>query len=266
MLGRRHAATHQRGNPFGGEGRQDVVAIVAVQDHAAVRRRAEHSAHHREDELRQPAAHLRAGDRAGRRSQHRAAPSLRFEVGVDPAHDAHQARVALPRILAPHHEAVMRQREPHGAAREPVYHVGHRPRQRESRAHVRHVHDLSLKQLGDQPLGRRVVQVRETHRRYVMSVYNDAVREERVQRCLDAGCGSTSVGRHRTTRHEAHHVGVAHRCGTLERRQFGERQPSESVALDGAQVGPAGLHQQNVAELDRGVATARLDEGRLVAD
>ena len=160
----------------------------------------------------------------------------------------------------------MRQREPHGAAGEPVRHAGHRPRQREPRAHVRHVHDLSLKQLGDQPLGRRVVQVRETHRRHVMSVYDDAVREERVQRCLDAGCGSTSVGRHRTTRHEAHHVGVAHRCGTLERRQFGERQPSESVALDGAQVGPAGLHQQDVAELDRGVAAARLHEGGLAAD
>ena len=142
VLGRRHAATRQRGKPCGGEGREDVVTVVEMQDHAALGRRREHPAHDGEDELRAAAARLRVGDRTGGLSQQRAATSLRFEVVVDSTHDAHQMRVALLRILAPHHEAVMRQREAHRAARQPVQHPAHRVRQREPRTYVRHVHDL----------------------------------------------------------------------------------------------------------------------------
>ena len=54
--------------------------------------------------------------------------------------------------------------------------------------------------------------------------------------------------------------------GIGQRREPGEREPGEALAADGAEVGPAAFHQQRVAELDRGVAAAGLDQAGIVAD
>ena len=166
-------------------------------------------------------------------------------------------------IVPPDHQAVVRQREADGVGRNPFHHPAHRPREREARPAVGHVHDPALEQLRHQPLRRGVGHVGEAHRRHVVGVGDDAVRQQRMERRLDAR--RRAVAEH-AAGHEPHHLGVAHRLRLRQRREPGERQAGEAVAPDGAEVGAASLHQQRVIELDRRVAAAGLDQAGLPAE
>jgi hypothetical protein len=73
VLGRRHAAGRELGEAFGGEGREDVVGVIVVQDDAIGS--AEGTADRREDDLGEAVA-LRGGQGGGRGIDRRG-PSLR---------------------------------------------------------------------------------------------------------------------------------------------------------------------------------------------
>ena len=103
VLRRRHSAPHERRQALRCESGEDVVGVVAMQDHPTSLPRPEGAAHDRQDELRTAPTRLRCRHRASRRPQHRPAAPARLEVVLDPVHDAQQARVALPRVLSPHH-------------------------------------------------------------------------------------------------------------------------------------------------------------------
>ena len=268
VLRRRHPAADQRLQALVGEHPQHVVAVLEMQDHAAhsPSGRAKHPAHHRQHDLGATPARLWRRHRAGRRCRHRAPAPPGLEVVRDAVHDAHQVCVALSRVVSPHRQSVMRQREARGARGNAVHHGADGLRQRKPGAHVRHVHDLSLKQLADQPLRRRVVQVGEAHRRDVVGVDDDAARQQRVQRRFHARRGPAPIGVQGAARHEAHHFRVAHCCGVAQRHQGRQRQAGKPRAPDGAQVGAAALDQQRVAQLDRCVATAWLHQPRFPPD
>ena len=156
------------------------------------------------------------------------------------------------------------QRQAERLARNRIDHTAHRAGQREPGAHVRHVEDVPVKQLGDEPLRRPVAHVGEAHGGDVVGVGDDAVGKQGMQRRFDAG--RRAVAAQHAARHEAHHVGVAHGGGVAQGRQLREGEAGGPFAPDGAQIGAAAFHQQRVADLHRGVAAARLHQARVAPD
>jgi hypothetical protein len=154
---------------------------------------------------------------------------------------------------------MVRQGETPGPRRNPVHHRGHGLRQREAGADVRDVDDLPGEHLAHEPFRHGVAHVRQAHGGDVVRVGDDAVREQGVERGLDARCGP-AFGQH-APRHEPHHLGVAHAGGVAQAVQALEGKRREPGAPDRREIGAAPLDEQHVgraggpgrAELDRRV-------------
>ena len=143
----------------------------------------------------------------------------------------------------------------------------------EARSRVLHEEELVPEGLEEDPSRGLVgAEVREAHRGDVVRVDDHAVREDRVERRLDA---RVAPGRHGAEPQELEHLGVAHRLAAAQRAEAREGEPGEPVRADRPQVGAAPLDPEHVLvlaeggalpHLDRGVAAARLDEAGVASD
>ena len=203
MLRRRHTAAHQLRRSFPCKDLENVFAIVEVEDHPV--RCAERASHRRQYGFRNAAPVVGRRRRTGSRPHDPASTSAALEILVDASDRGRQTRVTLLRVVSPDHEPMMREGESDRARRNPSGDSAHRPRERETGANVGDVDDLFLEQLRHQALGRRIVDVRHAHRRHIVRMGDDTVRQERVERRLDTGRRAIA---HHAAGHEPHHLRV----------------------------------------------------------
>ena len=260
VLRRRHAPSNQLGHVTPVECREDIGAVVEVEHHAL--RQAQRPANHRQQQLRSTETLFGRGSGSTARAEPAAAPG-RLEIFVDPCDDPRQTLLTRFRVITPDDQPMVGKRESLRPGRDSSRQLADRPRERKAGTDVGDVHDGPLEQLRDQSLRGTVADVGQAHRGYIVRMCDHPVRKERVQRRLHAG--RRPVGQH-AAGHESHHLGVGHRFRFTQPAEPGQFEPGETVGPDGAQIGAAPLHQQNVVGLQRSVPAAGLHQAGVLAD